>query len=319
MSQVSEPTPPPFLDVDVLIESSQPLPRRSWLMPSLGIFLLLVLGSAWLSARSAGWSQFVDFASGLLMLLLLAAMGVLMSVTVRRQRAERLQLDSVEELVQLRRWPEAAMMLQAMLSQPTRTPWARLQALIYLATTLARYNRFEDAIRVHNYLLDHVNLDPATTHALRLGRAMAMLREDHLVDADRAINELRRDVSRVTDALEREAQEDGAPPQPIEPPTSAGLALIEMYRDVKTGHPAEAIEMFEKTLPALRKQLGHRVSDAYALTARAYDFLGKADLAQAQWEKATLLAPAVELQRRYPELSVMSQKYQPAAAPAEAA
>jgi tetratricopeptide (TPR) repeat protein len=254
------------------------------------------------------------------MLLLLAAMGVLMSVTVRRQRAERLQLESVEELVQLRRWQEAAMMLQALLSRPTRTPWARLQGLIYLATTLARYNRFEDAIRVHNYLLDHVHLDPATTHALRLGRAMAMLREDHLVDADRAINELRRDVSRVADAIERENLESETPQSSVEPPpTSAGLALIEMYRDVKTGHPAEAIEMFETTLPALRKQLGHRVSDAYALAARAYDFLGKTESAQAHWQNATLLAPAVELQRRYPELSVMTQKYQPATAPAEAA
>jgi hypothetical protein len=77
--------------------------------------------------------------------------------------------------------------------------------------------------------------------------------------------------------------------------------------------------MFETTLPALRKQLGHRVSDAYALAARAYDFLGKTESAQAHWQNATLLAPAVELQRRYPELSVMTQKYQPAAAPAEAA
>jgi tetratricopeptide (TPR) repeat protein len=88
---------------------------------------------------------------------------------------------------------------------------------------------------------------------------------------------------------------------------------------VKTGHPAEAIEMFDKTLPALRRQLGHRVSDAYALAARAYDFLSRPDEAQAHWERATLLSPAIELQRRYPELSVMTGKYQPAVAPAEAA
>ena len=31
----------------------------------------------------------------------------------------------------------------------------------------------------------------------------------------------------------------------------------EIYRDVKTGHPQEAVEMFEKSLPILRSHLGH--------------------------------------------------------------
>ena len=88
----------------------------------------------------------------LLMMLLLVGMGVLMSMTVRRQRAERAQLESIEELVQLRRWPEAVAMLEGLLSQPTRTPWARVQGLIYLATVLARFNRFDDAIAVQKHL-----------------------------------------------------------------------------------------------------------------------------------------------------------------------
>ena len=311
------PSLPPVLDVPYLLERSQPLPRRSWFMPAIGGFVLLVLGSAWVSARSQGAKAFVDAASMMLMMLLLVGMGVLMSMTVRRQRSERARLESIEELVQLRRWPEAVAMLEVLLSQPTRTPWARVQGLVYLATVLARFNRFDDAIAVQNHLLEHTNLDPGTMHALRLGRAMAMLREDHLFDADRAISELRRDVSRVADAMERAAEAEGETQADV--PQSAGLALIEIYRDVKTGHPAEAIEMFDKTVPTLRKQLGHRVSDAYALAARAYDFLGKSDEAQSHWERATLLSPAIELQRRYPELSVMTGKYQPAAAPAEAA
>ena len=84
-------------------------------------------------------------------------------------------------------------------------------------------------------MLENVQLDPNTAHALRLGRAMATVREEHLFDADRAISELRREVG------DRD---------------SAGLALIEIYRDVKTGHPAEAIDVFNSRLPALREQLG---------------------------------------------------------------
>jgi tetratricopeptide (TPR) repeat protein len=190
-----------------------------------------------------------------------------------------------------------------------------VQALIFLSSVLARYNRFDDAIAVQNHLLEHVNLDPSTAHALRLGRAMAMLREDHLFDADRAISELRREVSRATQATAAEEE----PPAPTPPTVSAGLALIEMYRDVKTGHPDEAIEMFNKTLPSLRRQLGHRVSDAYALAAKAYDFLGNAPEAQSHWTQATLLSPVMELKRRYPELSLMLEKYEPATAPAEVA
>jgi predicted Zn-dependent protease len=185
-----------------------------------------------------------------------------------------------------------------MLSQPTRSPQARVQALIYLSSVLARYHRFADTILVQEHLLEHVLMDEGTSHALRLGRAMAMLREDHLFDADRAISELRR--------------------SPLGE-QSAGLALVEIYRDVKTGHPAEAVEIFDAKLPAMRQQLGHRIADAYALVAQAYDLLGNETQAARAYENATLLAPAGELQRRYPEMAPLTEKYQPAPAPAEAA
>ena len=107
-----------------------------------------------------------------------------------------------------------------------------MQALIFLSSILARYHRFEDAIAVHNHLLETINFDDSTAHGIRLGRAMAMLREDHLVDADRAISELRRT------SQGRE---------------SAGLALVELYRDVKTGHPTEAIEHFDAALPLFQQ------------------------------------------------------------------
>ena len=95
--------------------------------------------------------------------------------------------------------------------------------------------------------------------------------------------------------------------------------LVEIYRDVKTGHPAEAIKTFELTLSSLRDQLGHRVADAYILIAKAHDLLQQENEARANYQKATLLAPAAELHRRYPETAMLAEKYQPAAAPKEAA
>jgi tetratricopeptide (TPR) repeat protein len=292
------PAPAQFLDVPSLLERSQPKPHQGWFWYAIGVFLLIVITSAYFSTQSEAMNQVVGFMSSVAMVGVMFAMAGVTLVLARRQREELRRVEAIEELVQLRRWPEAAMALESMLSEPTRTPQARVQALFYLSSVLARYHRFEDAIAVHNHLLETVRFDDSTAHGIRLGRAMAMLHEDHLVDADRAISELRR------------TSQDRA---------SAGLALVELYRDVKTGHPAEAIELFNASLPHFRQQLGHRSGDAYALVARAYDLLGRESEARQAYEKATLLSPISELHRRYPEVAKLSAKYSPAPAPAEAA
>ena len=65
--------------------------------------------------------------------------------------------------------------------------------------------------------------------------------------------------------------------------------------------------------------MGHRLGDAYALVARAYDLLAREADAQQAFERASLLVPLVELNRRYPEVATIAAKYQPAYAPPEAA
>jgi tetratricopeptide (TPR) repeat protein len=215
-------------------------------------------------------------------------------VGLQRHRAQLRHLESIEEFVQLRNWPMAAVAVEGLLREPPRTAAVRVQALIFLANVLARYHRFTDAIAVQNHLLETVPMDAGTDYGLRIGRVMAMLREDHLFDADRAISALRRLGDRAD---------------------SAGLGLIELYRDVKTGHPAEAIETFEQRLAIMRDKLGHRVADAHALAARAYDLLDRTEEARAAWARATTLAPAIELTRRYPEIERTAAKFSPTVAP----
>jgi tetratricopeptide (TPR) repeat protein len=271
------------------------------------------MASALVSNQGPMAENLVRVLSALAMLGVMVGLFIYSWFLARAHRAEQFQLEAVEELVTLRRWPQAAIVLETLLNNPTRSPHTRIQALIYLAGVLARYDRFDDAIFVQNYLLDNVNMDESTSHALRLGRAMGMLRQDHLFDADRAIADLRRRVGRENPPVE---EQDSSLPQVSE---SAGLALIEMYRDVKTGHPTEAIETFSSKLPVLRRQLVHRVADAWALVAKAYDLLGQHPQAQNAFENATILSPMGEMIRRYPELSSLMEKYRPAAAPAEAA
>lgn len=289
-----EATPvPEFLEVPRLLENSQPRPRAVVGRYLLGLILVVVLSAALMGAgRQATEALLALLLAGVVTFVL-----ILTFVMVRNLRAEQQRVDAVAELVQLRRWTDAAVMLDQYLSAPTRTHHLRAQALTYLAAVLARFHRFDDAIAVQNHLIDHELVDGPMSVGLRLGRAMAMLREDHLFDADRAISELRRGP----------AAESGP------------LALVEIYRDVKTGHPAEAIETFRVRLPALREQLGHRLADAWALVARAHDLLGQEPEARSAFAKATLLAPAVELYRRYPEVQKLAGRYEPSPAPKEAA
>jgi hypothetical protein len=151
-------------------------------------------------------------------------------------------------------------------------------------------------VSVYEHLLENRLVEGEAAYGMKLARAMSLLREDRLVDADRAMGELRR--------LDRADE-------------SAGLALLEIYRDVKTGHPREAIEEFEKKQAMLRKQLGHRAADGYVLAAKAFDLAGDAERARQVFEKATLLSPIVELARRYPEIGGLEGKYAAATRPAE--
>lgn len=286
-----------FLEVSRLVDSSRPTPRVNLAWWFGGGFLLVLLITAVIGNKTAISRVVVGAVWGFGLLVLVGGMLGFSLYTVQRFRRDQRRVEQIGELVQLRRWNEAAVAVAQYLSAPARTHSFRAQALVYLSSVLVRLQRFEDAIAVQSQLLDEGMLDEGSSATLKIGRAMAMLREDHLVDADRAISDLRRGPA-------------GG---------SAGVALVEIYRDVKTGHSAEAIETFEDTLPVLRDQLGHRVADAYVLAARAYDLLGRHEEAAGAFTNATLLAPTAELFRRYPEVEKLNGRYQPAPAPPEAA
>lgn len=310
--------PPSFLDVPTLLDLSRQRPGKLRFWHLVGIFLLVVMVSAYFSTYGERAAGIVSTVSSVGMVVLVGVLMSIMWFTVRRARNEQLKLEAIDELVRLRRWPEAATGLQELLGKPSRMPHVRVQGLIFLTSVLVRYGRFDDAVTVQNFLLEHVDMDGGTSHGLRLARTMALLRQDHLFDADRAISELRNQVSRAGRVREQENETKLAgeeSPQSL----SAGLALVEIYRDVKTGHPAEAIETFKETLPSLREQLGIRVADAHALVATAYHQLEQPTEAELHFQKATLLAPAVELHRRYPETQVLSEKYAAATMPKEVA
>ena len=299
------PAPADFFDVEAALRDSAARPAGAWVS-------YLVLGAV--AAAIAG--LFVggggSLAAMVILLVLLAVGLAVPNALLRRHQAEGRAVEDVEELVRLRRWPDAAWHLRELLSGPMRNPAGRARALISLSAVLMRYERFDDAIRVQSHLIDELGLSGPPGHAVRVGRTMAELRSDHLHDADASLSKLKRDVARQNraapinsaDSIDSEADD-----------VSAGLALAEMYRDVKTGHPEEAVGIYESALPAVRRQLGHRSADAHALAAAAYLRLGRPAAAAAAYDAATRLTPAEELHRRYPEVRDAVAGLTPAVAP----
>src|SRR3954470_19402686 len=129
-----------FLDVHHLLEESQPRARGTWFWYAVGFFFLVVFLSAYAQRSMPNGGQIVQVLSSLMMLVLMVAMGFITWRAARSVQAEQAQLEAIEELIQLRRWQEASLLVQAMLSRPTRTAQARTQALIFLAAILARYH-----------------------------------------------------------------------------------------------------------------------------------------------------------------------------------
>ncbi|HET6251322.1 MAG TPA: hypothetical protein VFE47_26800 [Tepidisphaeraceae bacterium] len=288
-------TPIGFLDVPVLLEASQPQPRIPWAWYATGACVALLVVAYFAPAGNGGAA--IGALASILSLGIFLSLPLIMRIYLKKVRMEQSIIAGAGELLHLRRWGDAAMALQHILSRPALTSQLRTEALMYLASVLIRYHRFDDAVVVQDYILREDLVSPLTAYGLKLARAMAMLRQDHLFDADGAISDLRRNG----------------------PPDSAGFALVDMYRDVKTGHPAEALAIFDGKLAALREQLGHRLGDAYALAARAYDLLDRKNEAADAFTRATLLSPLIELCRRYPEVEKLVGRYEPAAAPPEMA
>jgi tetratricopeptide (TPR) repeat protein len=253
----------------------------------------------------------------------------------RAHRREINELDDIEDAVARKFYAESAGRLNRLLSKPMRTPPNRLRAMVLAGAVLGRSKAHDDAILIYNELLDIERLAGPGGVMIRVGRAMAMLHADHLYDADRAISDLRRLIDRggarqqMQQFMDEQLPADDSTSAPdaapedasdasenssvdhlaTDPASVAGLRLVELYRDIKTGHIEEAVALFHAGLDVLRLGLGQRVGDAYALLAVALDRLGDIAAAQQAVLDATVMQPAEDLQASYPEFAPLLKKY----------
>ena len=306
-----------WIDPAALVESSRVESSR-WrallvLLPPLGLLAMLAAAATLLLSPAAG-----PWPAALSLVLLIASLAATLALAglARAATRERQAVGKADELATLRRFPEATSLLIGVLNQPMRVPQTRLLALAHLSRVLGRYGRFDEAAEVAESVLADPSADPATRFAVGCGRAMALLRAERLADANDAVSGLRRDVTRLDDALRKAAEEDESVDADERPKfDSAALTLVEMYRDVHTRHDAEALEIFDAKRAGLRDALGPRLADALALAATAALRL-RYERAAGLWSDATCLAPATELVRRYPEVAEVAARHPASEAPA---
>ncbi|MGC4034085.1 MAG: hypothetical protein QM754_20585 [Tepidisphaeraceae bacterium] len=293
-------SPPVLDDVAGLLRLSQPKPT----IRNLGRILLAVWAVAVLGSLLGLNAPVLETIA------VLTTLGA--SVYVMSQGiALRREVNAVEELEGLlaqRRAEEAAPQLHGLMSRPMRTPENRLRAMILLGGTLSRLGRTEDALAVYDELIEAERVGGPGGAVVKLARATEMLRADRLYDADRAIVDLRRLLDRGGVGVEIR-QYNADLPTGAEPAALAGLRLVELYRDVKTGHLAEAIESFNANRAMLTAGLGHRVAGAYALAAIALHQSHRTEEAATRYAEATALGPLSDLVRRFPELWPLTQIY----------
>jgi hypothetical protein len=187
-----------------------------------------------------------------------------------------------------------------MLGRSMMSPLNRVRALEVYVHLLSDSGRFEEASEtVEGMLADGVPLTMVAP--LRAARVYAMLRDQRLVDADRALSELRRtdpdvELSRQGEAL---------------------VVLLQLYRDAVTGHGEEALRLLDAKRGVVARQLGVRVAEADALGAHAALSVGRPDEAALLWSRATLLLTPQALLARYPQLQSTSSQLPAAPTPVE--
>lgn len=318
ISHVSVPALPPvpffvpLADVPALLEASLPRPTARLMWP--------LFGAVWVAlfAVTAVSDDPVRRASvQVLTWTVTLAMVIVAWIIARSFQDEIRTLARVDDWLYVGRDQEAALALHVMMSRPMRTEDNRVRALAQLASALARLNRTEDALLVYDAALKTPHFAGLAGAALKLERTWAVLKNDHLYDADRGIVDLRRLMKQWNDR-----RPDFLPPRDGLAPGDhliAGVKLLEIYRDVKTGHAEEALAVFDADLPLLRAALGHRLSEAYALAALAHEQLLRPDTAAEYFAAATTLKAVSELVFAYPELRAIAAKYPFTLAPAELA
>jgi len=250
--------------------------------------------------------------------LIIAGMVTLMSVRVQQQRAGAAMNQQAAELAMLRSHREALRTVWRVLPRLTRRPTEHRKAVGTLAQSLDALACHEAAVVAYDYLIARAAPEHPMRAELLLRKAVSVLAEDRLVDADDLLRQARGSIDASGDS-----------------PLVSLLTYAALLQHIKTHHDDDALRLVADDEPAFIEKLqplGTQVGCAHALVALAghrwIERLARREhergsdgpslssdaallpeaartLAERSWRRATLLMPRERLVARHAELETI--------------
>ncbi|MAG17035.1 MAG: hypothetical protein CMJ21_03095 [Phycisphaerae bacterium] len=262
-----------------------------------------VVSIAW--QIDAGWANVLPW---------LVVLGVIVVSEMRVRRVARLtdELAHAQELALQHQWLPTLQLAWRLVPALSGMPQLHGRSVALIAHVFDRLRCYESALAAYDFLLQRMPAEhPAAVH-LRVQRAITLMINDQLVDADDALRRLRGDIELLGDA--------GA---------SAAYRLAQLVQEVLTFHYDHAVACADELLDALRP-LGIEAGYGHALVALSWLNVARsqhgadrdatndqstsglsstAEHAYAQaakwWSTATLLMPVSQLIDRFAPLRAL--------------
>jgi len=250
--------------------------------------------------------------------LVILALVITMSVRLTQQRRGAQLNRRAHELSLLRRYDGALRLIWKVLPRVARRPAEHGKAVGLLAHDLDAIGCHEAAVVAYDYLIQRMPPDHPGRVEMRLRKAINLLMEDRLADADDILRGARSTVGHY------------------EAPTlDAWLTYATLLQDIRTNHDAAALATALDDEPGVihhLQPLGMQAAYAHALlslaghrwierqAAREHDDAAEPSmnpdereltpqrvrgLAERSWRRATLLMAPSALKGRHPELGII--------------
>lgn len=303
-----------------------PQPLFTWGPPALMLVLLL------------GCLAFNHPLLWLLLLILFGVMWLVVGYRLKQIQWIEHQVYLAQELAMLRQWGDScqrAWELLPMVHEEMRRvglvsfrfAWRvpmlteRLLGLhgrcvALMGQNLERMRYAEPAIEALDYIASHLESDhPGSAH-LHAQRAMLMLEDNRLTDADDLIRRVSTQMKAAAAEMQRtrpDAVSSADHPMPGHPgdPTLAAVRMAELMQAIATHHDEDAAAL-EPTLRAALQPLGNDAAEGYALMALAHYRMASRHDRRAAEGQAAVDATADSAESNRAEMDPQSDDHQQA-------
>ncbi len=287
-----------------LIASSRPRRKPT----KLGTFVLIGFVLLILSLLASADTEQGQLIRLLLSSAILICLGISAVMSVMRRKVLAKCSQQVSDLCLQEKWSQAIEPLRQLLGQPVPLAQIRYQGLLELAGVAEHTGQLEGAAEIYEAIAQEQPHGLLGSLAM-VGKAIVLLKLDHLADADTIIRRL--EVSVQSQSLK------------------SLVMLGRLYQQIKTSHYCDALTDSSDKCELARIEMSSKAAYVYALLSlacRHQQISASSDEstnnspesggpnAEVLWQQATMLLGPDILVEKFPELSELRQAY-PSAPP----